>query len=90
MIGFVHSINTTNLKVIKQRTAEIAAGREAASSSKENRGDEIGMKRRKPFLDLLLEAHFENPEDIPMQGVYDEVATFIGAGYHSTSVGEFD
>lgn len=46
------------------------------------------MKEKKPFLDLLIEAHLEDPEALPMKGILEETSTFLNAGYDTTASGK--
>lgn len=78
------------LKVIKKRKAEIIARRSNGGTilnPKQNETIEIHVKKRRSFLDLVLETHLENPKLLPLEGVQEEVGTFMGAGHHTTSAG---
>lgn len=55
----------------------------------ESKEDEIGVKRRRPFLDLVLENHLNNPKAVPIEGVQEEVDTFMFEGHDTTAMGEY-
>lgn len=74
------------MKVIEERKAEMLARRIGGNSNSEE--NEIGLKKRKPFLDLLLETHLKNPESFPLKGVQEEVDTFMFEGHDTTAMGE--
>ncbi|RWS03819.1 P450 CYP319A1-like protein, partial [Dinothrombium tinctorium] len=47
---------------------------------------EARQRKRKPFLDNLLELHYANSNLFTKQNIRDEVNTFLTAGHHTTSI----
>lgn len=82
-----------HLKVIEERKAEIIARRQIATNGKSESKDDvddndIGVKKRRAFLNLLIETHLENPEALPLEGVQEEVDTFMFEGHDTTAMGK--
>lgn len=71
----------------KRRDELIAKHGTVGKNSEMANVDENGtiVKKRKPFLDLVLETHLEQPQDLPLEGVLEEVNTFMAAGYDTTA-----
>lgn len=60
----------------------------SSASVKIDETDEIGVKKRIPFLDLLLKTHIENAHLLPLEGVQEEVDTFMFEGHDTTAMGK--
>ncbi|OQR71070.1 cytochrome P450 4V2-like [Tropilaelaps mercedesae] len=72
-------------KVIADRKAEILAMRTNQKVSLKD--EDLGVKKRRPFLDLLLETHLKNPELLNLEGIREEVDTFMFEGHDTTAMG---
>lgn len=74
-------------KVIEKRKAEMLAERETNTETSNNKED-TGLKKRRPFLDLLLETHLEDSQLLPLEGIREEVDTFVFEGHDTTPMGK--
>ena len=50
--------------------------------------DEVSLftRKRYAFLDSLLLAHLQNPNEFTMKDIHDEVSTFMFAGHDTSSI----
>ena len=75
-------------KVIKERKSEIM--RELADESNQNqdRKDSLGGgKKRRPFMDVLIHEHLQNPTVFTEANIREEVDTFMFEGHDTTGWG---
>lgn len=73
--------------MIKERKAEMIANRGEDITENLISSDEMGMKKRQPFLDLLLRTHLENEQLLPIEAIQEEVDTFMFEGHDTTAMG---
>ena len=71
------------MKIIKTRKKEIT---ENIISKSTSQNDEIGIKKRKAFLDYLLEENIKDENVIDENGIQEEVDTFMFEGHDTTAV----
>ncbi|XP_022710511.1 cytochrome P450 4c3-like [Varroa jacobsoni] len=80
------TLHSFTRKVIEKRKAEMLAERETNTETSNNKED-TGLKKRRPFLDLLLETHLEDSQLLPLEGIREEVDTFVFEGHDTTPMG---
>ena len=77
--------------VIKKRKAEIEGkirdDNANISSNSNNNQDDQDVKTREPFMDTLIHEHIENPQDMTLINIREEVDTFMFEGHDTTAWG---
>ncbi|KAL3196541.1 hypothetical protein MRX96_015468 [Rhipicephalus microplus] len=84
-INVIHSFAR---KVIEERKKELEkAVKEGTLMLDSSSESELGVKKRRPFLDLLILEHLKNPKYITKEDVREEVDTFMFGGHDTTAMG---
>lgn len=79
----VSTMHNFTRNIIQQRKEEFLA---RPKNQKESDVDnEVSGKKRLAFLDLLMSNHLENPDQLDLKSMVEEVTTFTIAGTDSTS-----
>uniref|UniRef100_A0A131YYE1 Cytochrome n=1 Tax=Rhipicephalus appendiculatus TaxID=34631 RepID=A0A131YYE1_RHIAP len=84
-IDVIHSFAR---KVIDDRTTELQKEVNKGTLKLDSSGEsEFGVKRRRPFLDLLILEHLKNDKYITKEDMREEVDTFMFGGHDTTAMG---
>jgi cytochrome P450 len=74
--------------VIKKRKTEIEHKFLDMNSNKSNNNKDFNdVKKREPFMDTLIQEHIQNPKDMSLVNVREEVDTFMFEGHDTTAWG---
>jgi len=80
----LNKLQSFTMRVIKERKLSRKQTRKETSNNDMN---DIGLKKRQAFLDLLLDVNEQENQFFTDDDIRDEVNTFIFAGHDTTSVG---
>ncbi|KAJ6216494.1 hypothetical protein RDWZM_007651 [Blomia tropicalis] len=75
------------MKVIKDRKSEAIQQLNEKQFNNESKGDNfVSSRRRLAFLDMLIEQHLKDPNTLNLDGIREEVDTFMFEGHDTTSI----
>lgn len=82
LTALIDSVKSFTRKAIKKRLSEFSL---VQNENSDNDNVYLGRKKRRTLMDTLIETHLKDPEKLSLEGIQEEVDTFMFAGHDTTA-----